>query len=155
MYLVVLWTTMVAPSFSGFWRQGEAKVLSTVRVRPWPFRDLGYLPDVEDEHQGVGRGLHPDHLRVGLDRPLEVARVRGVDPVEGDPEVPEDLVEEPERPAVDVVAYDHVVSAAKEPGDGSLAASPEAKARPNLPPSRSATALSSLCLVGFPLREYS
>src|SRR2546428_6718686 len=35
MYFVVLWTTIDAPKVRGFWRQGDAKVLSTTSVRSW------------------------------------------------------------------------------------------------------------------------
>ena len=34
MYLVVEWTTMSAPRASGFWKYGEAKVLSTATTAP-------------------------------------------------------------------------------------------------------------------------
>ena len=35
MYFVALWTTMSAPSVSGFWKCGERKVLSTVSRAPF------------------------------------------------------------------------------------------------------------------------
>src|SRR5918999_5055296 len=34
MYLVVEWTTMSAPRDNGFWKYGEAKVLSTATIAP-------------------------------------------------------------------------------------------------------------------------
>ncbi len=34
MYFVVEWTTMSAPRASGFWKYGEAKVLSTATAAP-------------------------------------------------------------------------------------------------------------------------
>jgi hypothetical protein len=65
MYFVAEWMTMSAPSESGCWSTGVAKVLSTTSTAPaWPARPRRSCRDVEDlEHRVRGR-LDPDHLRV-------------------------------------------------------------------------------------------
>ena len=102
-YFVVEWTTMSAPSSSGRWRYGVAKVLSTTTTAPAGVGGVGDRADVDDVQQRVRRGLEPDEARALVDRlgdavvrgELELVALRLVD-----------LREEPVGAAVDVVDGD-------------------------------------------------
>ncbi len=60
--LVALWTTRSAPSSSGRWSSGVAKVLSTME-HPALARDVAQARQVGDAEQRVGRRLDPQHVR--------------------------------------------------------------------------------------------
>ena len=107
-YFVVEWTTMSAPSSSGRWRYGVAKVLSTTTTAPAACAASATARDVDDAQQRVRRRLEPDEPRALVDRlgdrrpsvdELEVVALRRVD-----------LVEEAVGAAVDVVHRDNVVA---------------------------------------------
>ena len=57
-------TTTSAPSSSGCWRYGVAKVLSTARIAPTLCAASAAAPDVDDVQQRVRRRLDPDHRHV-------------------------------------------------------------------------------------------
>ena len=86
------------------------KVLSTASSTPRARQTLGDLADVGQPQQRVGRRLDPAQLGARGDRRRHrggIARV-GVD--EGQPQAAKHLVEEAKRPAVEIVAGDHLVA---------------------------------------------
>ena len=111
-YFVVECTTTSAPSASGCWRYGEAKVLSTTSSAPASWATLGERRDVGDAEQRVGRRLDPDHL--GLRPGRIAARTASTSATGGEGVLeapgPRDLVEEPVGAAVRVVGDDDVVA---------------------------------------------
>ena len=62
-YFVVECSATSAPSASGCWRYGVAKVLSTTTSAPTRVRRLGRGGDVDDVERRVRRRLEPDELR--------------------------------------------------------------------------------------------
>ena len=95
---------------------------------------LGRRAQVREAHERVGRRLDVHHARLGAHRVGDALRVARVDVREGDAQMREELVEEAERAAVDVLAADHVIAGAAELHDRVEAAHParerEAVARP-------------------------
>ena len=72
--------------------------------------DLGDRFDVGDLQGRVGRGLHIDQRRIGLDGVCNILGIRGVDSGVGDPKIGQDLSKQRKRASVDDVAEDHVVA---------------------------------------------
>ena len=70
-----------------------------------------------------------------------------------DAERPHHLVEDAKRPAVDVVAADHVIAGAQHMESVDVAPHPLPNAKPCFPPSSAAMHPSSAWRVGLPLRE--
>ena len=105
---------MSAPSSSGRWKYGDAKVLSTMSSAPRAMRDLGHGGDVGDAHQRIGRRLDEHRARRRRHRVGDALRIARVDVAERQPEVLEDLVEQAERSAVHVLAADDVIAGAEQ-----------------------------------------
>ncbi len=73
--------------------------------------DLRCGLEVRYGQERIAGGLEPDEARVRFDGRGDVLRIGRVDEVEREAELAQHFVEEPEGPAVDVVACDDVVSA--------------------------------------------
>ena len=101
---------MSAPSVSGRWMYGLAKVLSTIDADVLAMRDRAHALDVGDVEHRVGRRLDEQVLGVRLDRRLDQLGLRGVDIGEVEAELAAHLLEQPERAAVGVVADQHVIA---------------------------------------------
>ena len=113
MYLVVECRATCAPSASGFWRKGVAKVLSTTSCAP---RRRAISPQAAmsiEAQQRVGRALDPEHARRGLERLVDLLGPRRVDEAEADAEARHHLREEPVAAAVEVVGDDDVIAGAR------------------------------------------
>ena len=113
-YFVVLCMTRSAPRSIGRCSAGLMNVLSTARSDRALLRERRDRPDVRDLEHRVRRRLDPDELRRGLDRALDRGEIARVHVGVPEPELAEHLLEDAERPAVDVVARDHVVAAREQ-----------------------------------------
>jgi len=79
--------------------------------------DDGQLPEVDDFHQGVRRGLRPEHPGLRSECVLGVDEVSQVDECRFDPVVAHDPREDAIDPSIAVVRHDDVVSFLQE-GEG-------------------------------------
>ncbi len=86
------------------------KVLSTTTSQPRLCAIAADGGDVGEPHQRIGRRLDVDVARVLANGVLDVARVRGVDVGELQPEVGHDLVEQPRHAAIQIVGGDDVIA---------------------------------------------
>src|SRR5436190_13301117 len=77
-------------------------------------RDLSRRTEVGDAHQRIGRRLDEDHPRGRGHRIGDALRIARVDVAETKPEVLQQPVEQPEAPAVHVLAADHVIARSEE-----------------------------------------
>ncbi len=147
--------TTSAPSSSGRCSRGWRRCCRRPGWRPAGGAPRGGGGDVDDAQQRVGGGLDPDQPRAlghrRLDAPGRVASTA----VKREAVAADHLVEEPEGAAVDVVHVHHVVAGVEQQQRVVVAASPDANARPWLPPSSDARHVSSCSRVGLLLREYS
>ncbi len=113
-YLVVECTTTSAPSASGCWRYGDAKVLSTTSRAPASCATAASVSMSPMLSSGLVGVSIQTILRLRGDR-----RADGVDVADGrravlEPPAVEHLVEEAVRPAVRVVGDHHVVTGVAE-----------------------------------------
>ena len=81
-------------------------------------RDHREFLEVDDFHQRVRRGLHPDHLRLGAECVLHVDEVAEVQEGRFDSVPAHDAGEDPVHPAVAIVRDDCVVSLFQQGEDG-------------------------------------
>ena len=97
-------------------RRGEG-VVHDQRDLPRPDQ-IGGGTDVDQPEERVGRRLEPDHARAPGERPFEMRGIAQVDEARLDAERAQDLLEEPVRAAVHVVAADDVVAGTERVEEG-------------------------------------
>ena len=88
-------------------RRGEGRVHN--QGQPMPLGDGGYRIQIRDVQRGVADGLHVQGARPPVDGGFHLVKILRLHEACGDPELGQDVVEQGERSAVQVVRRDDFV----------------------------------------------
>lgn len=132
-------------------RRGEGRVHN--QGAAMPLGDGGYRIQIRDVQRGVADGLHVQGARPPVDGGFHLVKILRLHEACGDPELGQDVVEQGECSAVQVVRRDDFVPCfARLTIVEKMADVPDAEANAPTPPSNRLIRSSSMACVGLPSR---
>ncbi len=152
MYFVVECTTTSAPSASGDWRYGVAKVLSTATICPGARSAQIAAMSTSRSSGFVGVSIQNIFV-LGRIAARTAATVGHVDVAELQAVARQHAREEPVRPAVEIVGHDDVIAGGEQVHHGRRRRHPRGEREAYRAFSSAASCVSSATRVGFTVRE--
>ena len=117
--LVELWIDQVRAQLERTLQHRARKGAVDRDQRARTVHELAHRVEVDDAEERIGRGLEPDQACSIVHRGRHRVGIGRIHRGEAQPVAPEDLVEQPEGPPVDVLGEDDVVPRVEEQHDRS------------------------------------